>query len=193
VEILPGFPQNWPMGCLMALGGRMKRTDDRPHLGLWLALLILASLVVGGAATADDAAGKSQGSGGSNLRPRLDPNFRSTSHKVVLITDEGINPEQVGLQQNQLVAWISYSRFPSTIVFDREVARDMICHSMVNFSIDQDELRSESIDPGEFASFCELRPGTYPYQVIRASQSESGKKTKPLPNLKGEIIVSKSE
>ena len=91
------------------------------------------------------------------------------------------------------MAWISYSRFPSTIVFDREVARDMICHSMVNFSIDKDALRSEPIDPGEFASFCELRPGTYPYQVIRASQSESGKKTKPLPNLKGEIIVSKSE
>ena len=171
----------------------MKRTDNRPHLGFGLALLILASLVLAGGATADEAAGTSPGSGGSSLSPRLDPSFRSTSHKVVLITDEGINPEQVRLQQDQLVAWISYSRFPSTIVFKREVARDMICHSMVNFSIDEDELRSESIDPGEFASFCELRPGTYPYHVIRASQAEGGKKLKPLSNLKGEIIVSKSE
>ena len=90
----------------------MKRTDDRPHLGLWLALLILASLVGAGAAIADAAAGTSQGSGGSSSSPRLDPNFRSTSHKVVLITDEGINPEQVGLQQNQLVAWISLFPVP---------------------------------------------------------------------------------
>ena len=85
---------------------------------------------------------------GSGPVPRLDPNFRSTSHKVVLITDDGINPQQVQLEQNQLVAWISYSRSPSTIIFDREVARDMICHSMVNFSIQKEELRSEPIDPG---------------------------------------------
>ena len=45
------------------------------------------------------------------------------------------------------------------VVFDREVARHMVCHSLVNFALRDGELRSDPIDPGEFASFCELKPG----------------------------------
>ena len=157
-----------------------------------LFLVLGASLVLGFAAVAEEAA-TPPGSSGSGPVPKLDPNFHSTSHKVVLITDDGINPQQVQLEQNQLVAWISYSRSPSPIIFDREVARDMIRHSMVNFSIQDEELRSEPIDPGEFASFCELRPGAYPYRIAREPLPGAGKKGKPLPSLKGEIVVSESE
>ena len=53
------------------------------------------------------------------------------------------------------------------MVFEREVARAMVCHSLVNFSIKDDELRSGEINVGEFASFCELRPGRYRYKVVR--------------------------
>jgi hypothetical protein len=99
--------------------------------------------------------------------PQLSPDYRQKSHKVVLITDDDLSPQEVLLNEGQLIAWISYSKVPSTIVFEREVARSMICHSLVNFSIQEDELRSAEIHPGEFASFCELKPGHYRYKVIR--------------------------
>ena len=46
------------------------------------------------------------------------------------------------------MAWISYSSVPSEVVFEREVARAMVCHSLVNFTIKDDELRSAPIHAG---------------------------------------------
>jgi hypothetical protein len=63
----------------------------------------------------------------------------------------------------------------------------MICHSLVNFSIKDDELRSAPINAGEFASFCELKPGRYRYKVMRPQAGQ-----KPIDaahRLDGEIIV----
>ena len=118
--------------------------------------------------------------------PSLSPDYRMTSHKVVLITDQALNPRLVTLEEGQLVAWISYAPMPSVVVFEREVARDMICHSLVNFSIKDDELRSAPIHAGEFASFCQLKPGRYRYKVVR----EEGKDhVDAARRLEGEIIV----
>ena len=99
--------------------------------------------------------------------PQLSPDYRQKNHKVVLVTDHALSPQEVLLNEGQLVAWISYAKVPFTIVFERDVARSMICHSLVNFSIQEDELRSAEIHPGEFASFCELKPGHYRYKVTR--------------------------
>jgi hypothetical protein len=120
--------------------------------------------------------------------PSLDPAYRKTSHEVVLITDQGLNPKTVTLDKGQLVAWISYSAAPSAIVFEREVARDMICHNLVNFTIEEDELRSAEIHAGEFASFCQLKPGRYRYRVIRADHKLAGAGG-AARRLEGEIIV----
>ena len=111
-----------------------------------------------------------------------------TSHKVVLITDNGLNPRLVTLDEGQLVAWISYSAVPSTVVFEREVARSMICHSLVNFSIKDDELRSAPINAGEFASFCQLKPGRYKLQDPARGHARRRAAT-PRSRLEGEIIV----
>ncbi len=119
--------------------------------------------------------------------PSLSPEYKLTSHKVVLITDNAINPRLVTLDEGQLVAWISYSPVPSVIVFEREVARNMICHSLVNFSIKDDELRSAPINAGEFASFCQLKPGRYKYRVVRPDRGGSG--TDAARRLEGEIII----
>jgi len=119
--------------------------------------------------------------------PQLSPDYHMTTHKVVLITDNAINPRLVTLDEGQLVAWISYSAAPSTVVFEREVARSMICHSLVNFSIKDDELRSAPINAGEFASFCQLKPGRYKYKVVRESLQPQG--TDAARRLEGEIIV----
>jgi len=118
--------------------------------------------------------------------PRLPPDARPTSHKVVLITDESLNPGLVTLDEGQLVAWISYSASESVVVFAREVARDMRCHSLVNFSFVDDELRSAPIQAGEFASFCELKPGRYGYKVVRPDPLESDEARS---ELQGEILV----
>jgi hypothetical protein len=109
-----------------------------------------------------------------------------TTHKVVLITDQAINPRLVTLDEGQLVAWISYSAAESVVVFEREVARSMICHSLVNFSIVDDELRSAPIHAGEFASFCQLKPGRYRYSVVRPHAAQHGDVR---ARLEGEIIV----
>jgi hypothetical protein len=119
--------------------------------------------------------------------PSLSPDYKLTSHKVVLITDNAINPRLVTLDEGQLVAWISYSPVPSVIVFEREVARHMICHSLVNFSIKDDELRSAPLNAGEFASFCQLKPGRYKYRVVRPDRGGAG--TDTARRLEGEIIV----
>ena len=120
--------------------------------------------------------------------PQLDPSYRKTSHKVVLITDQSLNPRLVTLEEGQLVAWISYSKVASQIVFEREVAKNMICHSLVNFSLQEDELRSAPIHPGEFASFCELKPGRYKYKIIRNDSDIPGIDVAKR-RLEGEIIV----
>ncbi len=119
--------------------------------------------------------------------PQLNPGYKMTTHRVVLITDQALNPRLVTLTEGQLVAWISYSATPSTIVFEREVARNMICHSLVNFSIEDDELKSAPIHAGEFASFCQLKPGRYRYKVVRPiARGDARASTR---TLEGEILV----
>ena len=122
--------------------------------------------------------------------PQLSPEYRMTSHKVVLITDQALNPRLVTLDEGQLVAWISYSATESVVVFEREVARDMICHSLVNFSLQDDELRSAPIRAGEFASFCQLKPGRYRYKVVRPGAIERNDARR---RLEGEILVGGAE
>ncbi len=119
--------------------------------------------------------------------PSLDPSYRMESHKVVLITDQSLSPNRVFLDKGQLVAWVSYAPQPSVIVFEREVARDMICHSLVNFTIKEDELRSAPIHAGEFASFCQLKPGRYRYKVTRPEPIGDARVS--TRTIEGEIIV----
>ena len=122
------------------------------------------------------------------LIPNLNVEAITTERReAVVITDHALNPRSVKLEEGEIVAWISYSGVPSVVVFEREVARSMICHSLVNFTIQDDELRSAPIHVGEFASFCQLKPGRYKYMVVRPNPGESaGAGAK---RLEGEIIV----
>jgi len=161
--------------------------DTRPSRRA-LALLgaALAMLLAGSAFAADDRPAELPYETPGDI-PQLSPDYSMTSHKVVLITDHGLNPRLATLDEGQLVAWISYSPVPSTVVFEREVARSMICHSLVNFSIKDDELRSAPIHAGEFASFCQLKPGRYKYKILREGMKKSG--VDAAKKLEGEIIV----
>ena len=150
----------------------------------------VAQLVLVAAAQSEDTRPKEMPYDTPGKIPQLSPDYRQTSHKVVLITDDRISPRSVKLNEGQLVAWISYSQNAATIVFEREVARSMICHSLVNFSIVEDELRSAPIHPGEFASFCELKPGRYGYIVTRPNQGMTSR-MQAQDRMRGEIIVGK--
>jgi hypothetical protein len=155
-------------------------------------LLAALQLVIVDAARAEDPRPKEIPYDTPGTIPQLSPDYRQKSHKVVLITDDRISPKSVMLKEGQLVAWISYSQNAATIVFEREVARSMICHSLVNFSIVEDELKSAPIHPGEFASFCQLKPGRYGYIVTRPNQGMEGH-MQSRDRMRGEIIVGEDE
>jgi hypothetical protein len=171
----------------------MAPLQPRPRLGraapcaAGLAALALLLLAPGGGRAADEERPSELPYETPGELPLLDPSYRMTSHKVVLITDQSLNPRLVNLEKGQLVAWISYSGWPSTVVFERETAKNMICHSLVNFSIKDDEIRSQPIHAGEFASFCQLQPGRYKYKVVRERPRTTGTGAALL--LEGEIVV----
>jgi hypothetical protein len=149
-------------------------------------LLAVALLLVGPASATEESASQTRVETLEDL-PKLDPDEMNT-HKVVLITADSLSPVTVNLDSGQLIAWISYSPSQSTVIFERDVAKSMVCHSRVNFSFEEGELRSAPIDAGEFASFCQLKPGSYRYKVVRSSASDppgagAGRM------LEGEIIV----
>ena len=150
-------------------------------------LLALALAVAASPAVAEDTRPKEIPYDTPGEIPQLSPKYKQTDHEVVLITDNALNPRLATVNEGQLVAWISYSAAPSTVVFEREIARSMVCHSLVNFSIQDDELKSAPIHAGEFASFCQLKPGRYKYKVVRPEALKAGQDA--ARRLEGEIVV----
>jgi len=161
------------------------------YRGLALALLVMGAFLLAHPAHAEDTRPDEVPYDTPGEIPQLSPKYKLTDHEVVLITANALNPRLVTLSEGQLVAWISYTAAPSVVVFEREVARSMVCHSLVNFSIKDDELRSAEINTGEFASFCELKPGRYRYKVVRPNPLQSG--LDAARRLEGEIIVGNPE
>ena len=112
----------------------------------------------------------------------------AAAHEVVLITDHALSPRLVRLDPGAHPTWISYASAPSKIVFEREVAKSMICHQLVNFSIAGDRLESTTMSAGDFASFCELAPGRYRYRVVRGVRTD-GLPAGAAEHLDGVIVV----
>jgi hypothetical protein len=159
-----------------------------PRLVSALALFATAlSLAAPGAARAEDTRPKEIPYETPTEIPQLDPAYRAGNHQVVLITDQALNPRLVKLTGDQVVAWLSYSSQPTAIVFEREVAKNMTCHHLVNFKLEEDELRSALMHAGDFASFCELKPGRYTYKIVRPDPGQNTRSA--ATKLDGEIIV----
>lgn len=124
--------------------------------------------------------------------PQLDLSTLARPVKRVLITNEGLQPSRVTLRAGERIMWESYESVATSIVFEREVAASMICHSLVNFHLDEDELRSGEIHTGEKASFCELKPGQYRYRAVR-SNPISGGSVGAAKRIEGWIVVAEAD
>jgi hypothetical protein len=84
--------------------------------------------------------------------PQLTPRWGVQPRKVVRVTDGHLSPRWLKIRQGESVAWVSYARDLTRITFEREVAASMICHSLVNFHLEEDELRSGLLRTGDVAS-----------------------------------------
>jgi len=123
--------------------------------------------------------------------PLLSPSWQLEPAVPVLLTDDRLSPRRVVVRSGETVRWRSMARHGSQIVFEREVARSMVCHSLVNFELDGDTLRSGPLHTGDTSSFCRLSPGTYPYHIERTGPAEyptaGGRQLSS--RLKGVIVV----
>jgi hypothetical protein len=104
--------------------------------------------------------------------------------RVVTVTDHGLQPEQIVLAPTERLAWMSYAGEATTIVFEREVAGAMSCRNLVNFYIEEDELKSGDIHALDLVHFCDLEPGIYHYNVVRKNPASRAKR-----RMKGTIVV----
>jgi hypothetical protein len=104
--------------------------------------------------------------------PLLQTGWQLDRPAEVLVSDDALLPRRVEIESGRSVLWRSVARHASEIVFEREVARSMVCHSLVNFQLRGDRLVSAPLQTGDEASFCQLAPGTYRYRIERHGPAE---------------------
>jgi len=136
--------------------------------------MVLRTLVLGLAALAMVSSARADEPRAETIRyempgdlPLLSPDWQLEPAAAVLLTDDRLSPRRVVVREGETVHWHSMARHASQIVFEGEVAKAMVCHSLVNFRVDGDSLRSGPIHTGDTSSFCRLEPGTYRYRVER--------------------------
>lgn len=127
--------------------------------------------------------------------PLLSPDWQLEGATRILMTDDRLSPQRAVVHAGETVRWHSMARHASQIVFEREVAKSMVCHSLVNFVLDGDSLRSGAINTGDSSSFCQLAPGRYRYHVERTGPAEwpTAGARQLSARLRGEIVVLAAE
>jgi len=161
--------------------------STRRHAIVSIFALAIAAFVLPGATFAGDRPSTINYSMPGTI-PLLDSSTLARPTKRVLITNNALHPSRVTLEPGERVVWESYAGTATSIVFEREVAASMICHSLVNFRLDEDELRSAEIHTGEKASFCELKPGQYRYRAVRTNP-RNGARGGAATRIEGWIVV----
>jgi hypothetical protein len=156
-----------------AIGSAALRSNPRAMRLYFLAILLaLAAGWAAGSARAEEPRVEDIRYDVPGEVPLLAPSWGLEPGAEVLLTDDRLSPRRIELRPGETVRWHSIARHGSRIVFEREVARSMVCHSLVNFQIDGDRLRSAPLYTGDSASFCRLSPGSYRYRVVRDGPAE---------------------
>ncbi|MGH0034020.1 MAG: hypothetical protein ACQGVK_03235 [Myxococcota bacterium] len=107
--------------------------------------------------------------------------------RTVVIRDGQLTPARVEVHESTRIAWRSETSGGMRILFDRDVARSMLCTSVVNFVLEDDRLQSARLEHGDTAHFCTLAPGTYRYKVARDRLSD--RRGALSERLRGTIVV----
>ena len=152
-------------------------------LGIALVASIIGSIVVARVASGDDRPTHIRYDLTSRV-PTLQVDQLRVPHRRIIVSDHSLNPKEIILNHGEPFGWLSHSRAPSRIVFEREVASAMLCRSLINFSIEEDQLRSSELRVMDMANFCELSPGRYPYRIVRTDPNTGASR-----RLEGAIIV----
>ena len=121
--------------------------------------------------------------------PLLSATYGLEKRRIVRVTDDALSPRRLVVDPGEIVAWKIDARGYTHIRFEREVARSMICHSLVNFHLSDDELRSSALRTGDEASFCELQPGLYRYRVVQEAPDDD----RELSNRREGVIVVRAD
>jgi hypothetical protein len=99
--------------------------------------------------------------------PGLEVPLPGEGRHEIVIAEDGVAPAHLELQAGEPLAWRSTVAVPLRIAFDRGVAQNMVCTHIVNFALEGGSLRSQWLQPGDVASFCDLAPGRYAYTIER--------------------------
>ena len=158
------------------------------HVSVSILSLALGCFVFPSAAFADDRPQSITYSTAPGAIPQLNLVMLQQPIKRVRILNGGLSPSRVTLEAGERVVWESFAGPATSIVFEREIAASMICHGLVNFYLEEDELRSAEIHTGESASFCELKPGQYRYKAIRVNP-DHGAPAGAARRIEGWIVV----
>jgi len=119
--------------------------------------------------------------------PLLSPSYGQDWGAVVSVTEHEAVPKRVEIVEGEKLAWQSRSAVGLHIVFDADVARSMRCTEVVNFALDEGQLRSDLLRTGDVATLCELAPGRYVYRVEKDPHIAT---SQPLSErARGEIVV----
>ena len=110
-----------------------------------------------------------------------------SSHRFVRITPGGLQPATLHLSSGERIGWINYSSHIARVSFDREVARQLVCTEEGSFRATGARLESHGIQATQFASLCELVPGSYLYRVELRSGAGAG--AGPHRSLEGRVVV----
>ncbi len=94
--------------------------------------------------------------------------------EFVRIVNASLRPEQLRIQAGDAFGWLNYSNRIARVSFDKSVAKALTCRSPGTFRVTGERLESGDIQSQQFASLCDLAPGTYPYRVELRTGAGSG-------------------
>jgi plastocyanin len=110
-----------------------------------------------------------------------------SSHRFVRITSGGLQPATLHLSPGERIGWVNYSSHIARVSFEREVARQLVCTEEGSFRMTGARLESKGIQATQFASLCELAPGSYVYRVDLHAGAGSGAGQQR--SLEGRVVV----
>ena len=126
------------------------------------------------------AAGTAQAAEGEAI-----PDHAGHETRLIGVTAGRLIPESITLGHRDAFGWLNYSSRAVSIAFRQEVVPHLLCTAPTRFAVKDGRLIAHELEPGAFATLCQLAPGRYDYRVEVASRTPGGEST----TLEGQLVV----